>query len=385
MDRSHTERSHMSDVRLLSLFTGYGGLDHAVETLTGATTVAVSDIDPGACEVLRKRRQGVPNLGDVTALDMDDLPDFDILTGGYPCQPFSLAGRRGGENDPRHLWPVVRRIIAARRPSQVFLENVRGHLSLGFAEVVRDLVEVGYRVDWSILAASSVGAPHRRERLYIYATPLPVAPSWSDLRAYDDYVATLPRTATGRVKFPTAGTCEAGDVTVRSRVDEAVRRTGDILLPTPTASDGDRERNNPSQARRNSPPLSALPLLLPTPVARDYKGSSSPSREGGPSLGGVHALLPTPSASDGTGGGQDPEHRRAGGHTVQLPDAVLGTFGKYAPAVKRWEHVTGRPAPAPTELNRNGKPRLTAELPEWMMGLPTGWLTGEDLELTRSR
>lgn len=158
--------------KLLSLFTGYGGLDMAVMALTGAELVGVSDIDKGPCAVLDYYHPDTPNLGDIKAIDWDsdDVPTFDILTGGYPCQPFSAAGRRRGVDDPRHLWPYVLKAIKARRPGQVYLENVRGHLSLGFNVVLKDLASAGYAVYWSIMAASSVGAAHRRERLYIYAT-----------------------------------------------------------------------------------------------------------------------------------------------------------------------------------------------------------------------
>lgn len=123
-------------MQLLSLFTGYGGLDMAVRALTGADLVGVSDIAAGACTVLARNHPDVPNLGDITGLDTTGLPGFDTVCGGYPCQPFSTAGTRRGAGDPRHLWPHVARIIAARRPRAVVLENVRGHLSLGFSQVL---------------------------------------------------------------------------------------------------------------------------------------------------------------------------------------------------------------------------------------------------------
>ena len=120
-------------MQLLSLFTGYGGLDMAVTAHTGADLVGVSDIAAGARAVLARNHPDVPNLGDITALDTAALPDFDIVSGGYPCQPFSTAGTRRGAGDPRHLWPHVARIVASRRPKAVVLENVRGHLSLGLS------------------------------------------------------------------------------------------------------------------------------------------------------------------------------------------------------------------------------------------------------------
>lgn len=94
---------------------------------------------------------------------------IDILSGGYPCQPFSLAGNRGGINDPRHLWPYLYKITDTIRPFCCFFENVAGHLSMGYAQVYRDLRSLGYRVETGIYTASEVGAPHQRERLFILA------------------------------------------------------------------------------------------------------------------------------------------------------------------------------------------------------------------------
>jgi len=93
----------------------------------------------------------------------------DILTGGYPCQPFSAAGKRAGKDDPRHLWPWIRQHIDTIRPVRCFFENVEGHISLGLREVIEDLEELGYKTTWGIFSASEVGAPHQRKRVYILA------------------------------------------------------------------------------------------------------------------------------------------------------------------------------------------------------------------------
>lgn len=94
---------------------------------------------------------------------------IDILLGGYPCQPFSLAGNRGGADDPRHLWPYLFKIAGTIKPLCCFFENVSGHLSMGYDQVYRDLRSLGYRVESGIYTASEVGAPHQRERLFILA------------------------------------------------------------------------------------------------------------------------------------------------------------------------------------------------------------------------
>ena len=93
----------------------------------------------------------------------------DTIIAGYPCQPFSAAGKRDGENDERHLWPDIARIIQEVRPRLVFLENVAGHVSLGLDTVLRDLRRMGYKVAAGIFSAAETGATHKRERVFILA------------------------------------------------------------------------------------------------------------------------------------------------------------------------------------------------------------------------
>lgn len=157
-------------MKIGSLCSGYGGLDMAVEAFYDAETIWMSDIDKASSLVIDKR-WGLPNLGDLKTIDWENTESVDILTAGYPCQPFSTAGQRKGANDPRHLWPSIKEIISRIRPGIVILENVRGHLTLGFKEVLKDLTEIGYDARWQIIRASDVGAPHRRERLFIIANP----------------------------------------------------------------------------------------------------------------------------------------------------------------------------------------------------------------------
>ena len=155
----------MNGMRVGSLFTGYGGLDMAV----GGELVWYAEIEKAACQVLAAHHPRIPNLGDITAINWADVEPVDILTGGYPCQPFSHAGNRKGKNDERHLWPYVLTAIRAIRPRYAILENVSGHLSLGFDSVLTDLAEIGWAAEWGTYRASDVGAPHRRERLFIIA------------------------------------------------------------------------------------------------------------------------------------------------------------------------------------------------------------------------
>lgn len=140
----------------------------AVEKYFAAETAWVCEIDKYASQVIEQRIQR-PNFGDLKSVDWSQVEPIDILTAGYPCQPFSHAGYRKGDQDERHLWPHIREIISILRPSLVILENVRGHLTLGFSNVLADLTKIGYDARWEIVRASDVGAPHKRERLFVIA------------------------------------------------------------------------------------------------------------------------------------------------------------------------------------------------------------------------
>ena len=155
-------------MKIGSLCTGYGGLDLAVETFFNAEMVWCAENDKYASKVI-EARFNKPNLGDIKQIDWSSIEPIDILTAGYPCQPFSHAGHRKGENDERHIWPHILKGISILRPKFIILENVRGHLSLGFKEVLSDLAENGYDAKWRIVRASDVGSPHQRARLFIIA------------------------------------------------------------------------------------------------------------------------------------------------------------------------------------------------------------------------
>ena len=151
-----------------SLFSGIGGLDLGLER-AGMDVIWQSEIDPYACKVLDKHWPTVPNLGNIKEIDWSQVERPNVICGGYPCQPFSTAGKRQGEGDARHLWPWVRECIAELRPRYAVLENVRGHLSLGFGTVLGDLATIGYDTEWQVIPAAAVGAPHRRDRVFIVA------------------------------------------------------------------------------------------------------------------------------------------------------------------------------------------------------------------------
>ena len=157
-------------MKIGSLCTGYGGLDIAVEAVFNAKTVWTSEIDKYASALI-KERFFVPNHGDLKTINWNEVEPIDILTAGYPCQPFSHAGYRKGTDDERHIFPYILEAISILRPRYAIMENVRGHLSLGFKEVLKGLAEIGYDAKWRIVRASDVGAPHQRARLFIIAEP----------------------------------------------------------------------------------------------------------------------------------------------------------------------------------------------------------------------
>ena len=160
----------------LSLCAGAGGLDLGLHLAhAGYRTVGYVEREAYAAATLVARMED-------KALDRapvwDDLASFDgnawrgavdIVHGGYPCQPFSVAGRKLGDKDPRHLWPHVARIVREIEPRLCFFENVGGHLRLGFEQVHDDLRSMGYRVAAGLFTAEEVGASHKRERLFILA------------------------------------------------------------------------------------------------------------------------------------------------------------------------------------------------------------------------
>ena len=161
----------MADLRLLDLFSGIGGFSYAAEHLVGGyKTVGFCDNDPFCRQVLQKHWPDVEIFDDVRRTD-----DFircgrvDVITGGYPCQPFSRAGKQKGAEDDRHLWPSMFELIKQKRPAFVIGENVAGHITLGLDEVLFDLESEGYSARPFVIPAVAVDAHHRRDRVWIVA------------------------------------------------------------------------------------------------------------------------------------------------------------------------------------------------------------------------
>jgi DNA (cytosine-5)-methyltransferase 1 len=321
-------------LRVGSLFSGYGGLDLAVEQVFDARTVWFSEINEPVARVFAHHWLDAPNLGDITTIDWSSVEPVEVLCGGFPCQDVSTVGKRAGlaPGTRSGLWAHMATAIEALQPGWVVIENVRGLLSapairpnsegddderrnpvaathgaatlrgvepdpwgLGdqparplraLGAVLGDLADLRYDARWLGLPASAIGAPHPRFRIFILA------------------YRTVPH-AFGLGLG--SGRRDAGSSTSKTRNDR-----------TEPPSDRPRDAAQPAVAGGN-----------------------------------VHA-----------------------------DRGVLRRWGDYATAIARWERITGRPAPAPATMNEGAGLRPAPSFVEWLMGLPPGWVTNETLELT---
>lgn len=417
----------MNGLRIGELFAGYGGLGMGVMAVLGGDIAWVSEIDRGACKVLAHRYPDAPNHGDVTTIDWARVESVDILTGGFPCQDLSTAGKRAGMRPGTRsgLWSHFAYAISQLRPPLVVIENVRGLLSaeahsdvepcpwcLGddpgdamraLGAVLADLADIGYDAIWCGLRAADVGGCHGRFRVFIAAYPAGSGREWwpAQLGGASGHAATAVASDIGHERSRPArdGRARPADggllhtPTTRDHKGHNQRRddtclTG-ALLPTPRATDG--AKGGPNQ-RGSSGDLmlpSAVAKLLPTPAVNDMGAGKTPEdwdawtarmkaeHDNGNGHGAslsIEALrLPTAMDRASSGGGYN------GQTNVTLTDATVrqpDRWGDYAAAITRWEHTLGRPAPDPTEPNpKTGRPRLSARFEEWMMGLPAGWIT----------
>jgi DNA (cytosine-5)-methyltransferase 1 len=152
-----------------SLFSGIGGLDLGLER-AGMRVRWQCEIDPYCRAVLRKHWPDIPCYEDIRVVGAD-AERVDLVCGGFPCQPVSLAGRGKAQADERWLWPEFERVVGELRPRYVLVENVPGLAARGLGDVVGSLTALGYDAEWDVVSAASVGAPHLRERIFLVAYP----------------------------------------------------------------------------------------------------------------------------------------------------------------------------------------------------------------------
>jgi DNA (cytosine-5)-methyltransferase 1 len=169
-------RVDLHPFRILSLCSGVGGIELGFKLAEPtARTICYVEIEAFACSILAKRMEEkrldqAPIWTNLKTFDGKPWRGVvDCITGGYPCQPFSVAGKKLGNKDPRHLWPDIKRLIQEIQPPICFFENVSNHLRVGFEEVANDLRQLGYQIKAGLFTAAEVGAPHKRERLFILA------------------------------------------------------------------------------------------------------------------------------------------------------------------------------------------------------------------------
>lgn len=318
-----------------SLFTGYGGLDMgAAMALDPDARVAwTSDVEPGPCKLAATRWPDTPNLGDITQIDWGDVAPVDIICGGSPCQDLSLAGKRAGmaTGTRSGLWESMAAAVETIRPRLVVWENVLGALSARAYSPVES-------EPWMLGTGTNGPALRAAGRVAGDLATIGYDCRWAVIRASD---AGAPHQ---RARFFLIGHPHG--------------QPWDMRRPTtPRKAAGRQPQRKPTRPD--------LGTLMPTPQAT-YAPRSSPGY--GPNLHEVaRDLLQNASKLEAT--------------------ALMPTCGPYAPAIARWEQVTGRAAPPPTTppSRAGGKPRLSARFVEWMMGLPDGHVTGPDLDLSRQR
>lgn len=379
-------------MRVMSLFSGYGGLDMALRMVyPDAETVYVSDIEDGPCRVLATRFPDATNLGDVTTVAWDRLDPVDVVIGGSPCQDLSQAGRRAGMRPGTRsgLWEAMFTAIKTMRPRLVVWENVKGALSAeafslmeseagrvgggagrtvlrALGRVLGDLASIGYDTQWTTLRASDVGAAHPRARVFVVAYP--AGDLWW-LQHGEPRDATTNTTHLGHERGREAWDGRPGS--------ENGDRTALNLLPTPLASDGEKGVPNQKGGKGDLRLPSAALSLLPTPKAPDgdwgTPSTSGRPREKSTFLATQISLLPTPTSRDWKDTRIRREPHRP--NDIDTLSRALTDFGQYGPAIARWEHVMGRPAPAPSIPSpTTGNLQLSHHFTEWMMGLPEGWI-----------
>lgn len=395
-------------LRIGSLCSGVGMLDLAVESVfPGAQLAWYAQYEPPdkdgkpdrhqyAARIMAHHWPGVPNHGDITLIDYADVEPVDILTAGFPCTDLSLAGKRAGlmPGTRSGVWTHVARAVGVLRPPLVLIENVRSltsakahsdlescpgcmggpgdgdapvpHLrALGC--VLGDLADLGFDAQWVTLAASAVGAPHKRERVFVLAWPAADAARLGHERRGD---------AWGRGRGSAYGGLAASDAQGVGRGEgrpEPARIVGGPDAPERCGTPVDPA----SVGRRTQGQQHGLGAAQRSAHAPDTDGGGrgpvepdDAARQPDPARRTAPNLDEPALGAQRHGEPHRPETDH-GRHRLDASGRFLG-WGPYTAAIERWEAILGRPAPSPVD----DRGRLNPPLPEWMMGLPAGWVTG---------
>ncbi|WP_222850148.1 DNA cytosine methyltransferase [Allosaccharopolyspora coralli] len=361
-----------------SLCTGYGGLDMGTIAAFGGGQLAwFAETDPHMATVLQQRIPSVPNLGDITAVDWSDLPRVNVLTAGFPCQDISAAGKRAGirKGNRSGLFYRIMDAVRVLRPDYVVLENVAAlrWKDGGLGDVLAHLAEAGYDAFWTSIRASDIGAPHRRERIFILAHP--------HQRLPNDHAPTAAHKPERNTSLSGIGTAGLSD-------PRRFRRHTHGMRPAP-AEDSRSANQHPVPATPGTP-SPHLTLVTDTDgLGRDERLSQRQGLERQPrphrsgdripahTAGGRQSQEPPGNRPASLRAGTGTGHRNGPRHDAGRTGDMVGSpglldWGVYEAAIRRWETILGRPAPPPTERGRTGRPRLSPLFVEWMMGLSVG-------------
>jgi DNA (cytosine-5)-methyltransferase 1 len=298
-------------IQIGSLCTGYGGLDMAASAVFGGELVWCADNDRHVMALLGARYTGIPNYGDITALDWSRIDPVEVICAGFPCQDISNAGPRVGikQGTRSGIWINIVDGIRLLAPKIMVVENVAALRRRGLDRVLSDLAALGYDTVWTSLRASDIGAAHRRERVFVLA----------------------------------------------------YRPEAETLL---TAADAGRERWARWSAGRQAPRRGA-PGGLERLGYHAVAGSIALANAAGQPRDLTRSTQHPWHAHAGAGGSR--------GERPDTVGRIA--WGRYEAAIRRWEAIAGRRAPCPTERGTRGQPRLAPAFSEWLMGLPEGFVT----------
>lgn len=326
-----------SELKIGSLFSGYGGLDLAVEHVFNAKTAWFSELNEPVAHVFSYHWPEVPNLGDITAIDWSRVQPVDILIGGFPCQDVSTVGKRAGlaPGTRSGLWAHMAAGIDALQPEWVVIENVRGLLS---SPAIRPPAE---------------GDDNERRN------PGDATPDGATLRDLEPDPWHLGDNATRPLRALGAVLGDLADLRVDARW---------IGLPASLVGAPHQRFRIFALAGRTVPYPAGDGLIARRGNARSGASETRDDRAFAPD----HRLRPPWT-------GWLTEQERRIGDAVVADRRTVQRWGRYADAVARGEHITGRPAPAPALLNDADGPRPAPAFVEWLMGLPTGWVTDTEV------
>ena len=301
-------------VKIGSLFSGIGGLELGLEQAGVGEVVFQAEIDPFCRTVLAKHWPDVKRFDDVFKVDG---PRVDLICGGAPCQPVSVAGARKGKDDERWLWPEYARIVRDLEPSWVVVENVPGLRTLGLLDVLRDLAALGFDADWTTLSAADCGAPHLRRRLFLVASH----PERVQLRLEPGWL--------GRA-------CRAGAAQlVRDGVQGLVADTDDEGEPQPGRSLA-VERGRAGDGGEEVADTNSGAGGEGRAVGGGWASRSDEDARPGSSSGGVGKTLADPDGSRREGSVQQPHEGRSGSVELGSTRPPLPRLGGVADGVSAW-------------------------------------------------